>query len=154
MIPTRDVVVNKLEGAVVERKPPKRRVETREFVWVCFIDKSLKQPNKHKHTLWMIISCPRGAVVTALCVCVCVYTPVTLLHDGDLLDDLLKVRLHRNLFDGDDIARLLVVGFEHGAVRPADTHTHTEIQVDWSAVCLSAGNGMNTTIIMWFLSCE
>lgn len=49
--------------------------------------------------------------------CVCV--PVTLLHDGDLLDDLLKVRLHRNLFDGDDLARLLVVGFEHGAIRPA-----------------------------------
>lgn len=60
-----------LEGAIVQRKPPTlRRVETWEFVWVCFIDKSLKHPNKHKQ-LWMIISCPRGAMVTALCVCVC-----------------------------------------------------------------------------------
>lgn len=25
--------------------------------------------------------------------------PVTLLHDGNLLDDLLQIRLHRNLLD-------------------------------------------------------
>lgn len=47
--------------------------------------------------------------------------PVTLLHDGDFLDDLLKIRLHRNLFDGYDLPRLFIMCFKHTSVRPADT---------------------------------
>ncbi len=33
---------------------------------------------------------------------------VTLLHDGDLLDDLLQVRVYRYLLDSQDLARGLV----------------------------------------------
>lgn len=47
--------------------------------------------------------------------------PVTLLHNGDFLDDLLKIRLHRNLFDGYNLPGLFIMGFKHTAIRPADT---------------------------------
>lgn len=47
--------------------------------------------------------------------------PVALLHDGDLLNDLLKVRLHGDLFDCHDLSRLFVMSFKHAAVRPGDT---------------------------------
>ena len=39
-----------------------------------------------------------------------------LLHDGDLLDDVLKVSVHRDLLDGEHLLALLVQSLEHGAV--------------------------------------
>ena len=53
------------------------------------------------------------------------HTPVTLLHDGDLLDDLLQVGLYRNLLDGHNLPCLLIVGLEHTAIGPDDTQTQT-----------------------------
>lgn len=54
----------------------------------------------------------------------CVFIqPVTLLHDGNLLDDLLQIRLYRNLLDGHHLARLLVYGFEHTAIRSRKSPT-------------------------------
>lgn len=50
------------------------------------------------------------------------YRPVTLLHDGDFLDDLLKIRLHRNLFDGYNLPSFFIIGLKHAAIRPAGTH--------------------------------
>ena len=41
---------------------------------------------------------------------------VTLLHDGDLLDDLLKVCIHRHLFDGQHLPRVFVQGLVHTAI--------------------------------------
>lgn len=35
-------------------------------------------------------------------------SPVALLHDRYFLDDLLKVRIHRDLFNGEKLARFLV----------------------------------------------
>lgn len=49
------------------------------------------------------------------------HVPVTLLHDGDFLDDLLKIRLHRNLFDGYDLPSFFIMGLKYAAVRPAGT---------------------------------
>lgn len=47
--------------------------------------------------------------------------PVTLLHDGDFLNDLLQIRLYRNLFDGNNLPRFLIIGLEYTTIRPADT---------------------------------
>ena len=41
---------------------------------------------------------------------------VTLLHDGNLLDDLLQILVHRDLLDGQDLAGFLVQGLEHGSI--------------------------------------
>lgn len=49
------------------------------------------------------------------------HVPVTLLHDGDLLDDLLQIRLHRNLFDGYDLPSFFIMSLKYAAVRPAGT---------------------------------
>lgn len=51
--------------------------------------------------------------------------PVTLLHDGDLLDDLLQIRLHRNLLDSHHLARLLVNGFKNTAIGTRHTNNIT-----------------------------
>lgn len=51
--------------------------------------------------------------------------PVTLLHDGDLLDDLLQIRLHRNLLDSHHLARLLVNGFKNTAIGTRHTNNLT-----------------------------
>lgn len=45
--------------------------------------------------------------------------PVALLHNGDLFNDLLQVRLHRNLFNGHNLPRLFMMRLEHAAIRPA-----------------------------------
>ena len=39
-----------------------------------------------------------------------------LLHDGNLFDDLLQIRVHRDLLDGQDLAGFLVQGLEHGSI--------------------------------------
>lgn len=46
-------------------------------------------------------------------------SPVTLLHDGDLFDDLLQVRLHRDLLDGHNLPSLFIVGLKYTAIGPA-----------------------------------
>lgn len=51
--------------------------------------------------------------------------PVTLLHDGDLLDYLLQIRLHRNLLDSHHLARLLVNGFKNTAIGTRHTNNIT-----------------------------
>lgn len=51
----------------------------------------------------------------------CCLLPVTLLHDGNLLDDLLQIRFDRNLLDGHHLARLLMDGFKHTAIGAKDT---------------------------------
>lgn len=51
--------------------------------------------------------------------------PVTLLHDGDLLDDLLQIGLHRNLLDSHHLARLLVNGFKNTAIGTRHTNNIT-----------------------------
>lgn len=48
---------------------------------------------------------------------------ITLLHDGNLLDDFLEIRIHGNLFDGKDLARLLVDGLVNAAIRPVIDET-------------------------------
>lgn len=66
-----------------------------------------------------------------MCVCLTIRiylhkacVPVALLHDGDFLDDLLQVRLHRNLFDGHNLPGLFIMSFKHTAIRAADTQRH------------------------------
>lgn len=49
--------------------------------------------------------------------------PVTLLHDGNLLNDFLQVRLDRNLLDGHYLTRLLMDGLKHTAIGATDTNT-------------------------------
>lgn len=44
------------------------------------------------------------------------HLPVTLLHYGYLLYNLLQVRLHRNLFDCNHLTRLFMNSFEHTAI--------------------------------------
>lgn len=46
-------------------------------------------------------------------------SPVTLLHDGNLFDDLLQVRLHRDLLDGHNLPSLFIVGLKYTAIGPA-----------------------------------
>ena len=41
---------------------------------------------------------------------------ITLLHDRNFLNDLLEVCVHRDLFDSEDLSRLLVVGFVNAAI--------------------------------------
>jgi len=41
---------------------------------------------------------------------------VALLHYADLLDNLLQVRINRNLLDGQHLARLLVLSLKHTAI--------------------------------------
>lgn len=46
-----------------------------------------------------------------------VHLPVTLLHYGYFLYDLLQVRFHRNLFNGNNLTRFFMDGFEYTAIR-------------------------------------
>lgn len=48
--------------------------------------------------------------------------PITLLHDGNLLDDFLQIRLDRNLLDGHHLTRLLMDGLKHAAIGATDTN--------------------------------
>lgn len=60
--------------------------------------------------------CHTSTVVTGF-----LLVPVTLLHDGDFLDNFLKIWLHRNLFNGHNLPSLFIMCFEHTSIRPADT---------------------------------
>lgn len=45
------------------------------------------------------------------------HLPVTLLHYGYFFYDFLQVRFHRNLFNGNNLPRFFMDGFEHAAIR-------------------------------------
>lgn len=46
------------------------------------------------------------------------HLPITLLHYGYLFNDLLKVRLNRNLLDCNNLAGFFMDSFEHAAIGP------------------------------------
>lgn len=54
-------------------------------------------------------------------VCVCI--PVTLLHYTNLFDDILEVRIHWDLFDGQQLPRLLVHCLVHCSIGPEGVQT-------------------------------
>jgi len=64
-----------------------------------------------------------------------IHIPVALLHDGDFLDDLLKIRLHRNLFDGYNLPRFFIISLKYTTIRPAETQR--EVYHNVSAVWVS-----------------
>lgn len=45
-----------------------------------------------------------------------VHLPITLLHYGDLFNNLLQIRLNRNLLNCNDLTSLFVDSFEHTAI--------------------------------------
>lgn len=131
------------EGDVCTKETPQKKHEERLVeTWVCLmlvvstVSARLKckvpsmsdnptHTNTHVGELWS-----RNLSVTPVLrlLVSCLFShephvrvPVTLLHNGDFLDDLLKIGLHRNLFNGDNLPGLFIMGFEHTAIRPAET---------------------------------
>lgn len=52
------------------------------------------------------------------------HLPITLLHYGYLFNDLLKVRLNRNLLDCNNLASFFMDSFEHAAIGPITRHAN------------------------------
>jgi hypothetical protein len=61
-----------------------------------------------KHYYFYVSTYPEVSVLEVTAVVLDYPGTVTLLHNGDFLDDLLEIRVHRNLLDGQDLPRLLV----------------------------------------------
>lgn len=49
------------------------------------------------------------------------HVPFTLLHNGDFLDNFLKIRLQGNLFNGYNLPSRFIISLKHTAIRPART---------------------------------
>lgn len=79
----------------------------------------VKDPSE-RNTKYLQLKCYTGSVQWN--VRLGVHLPVTLLHDGNLLDDFLQIGLDGNLLDGHHLTRLLMDGLKHAAIGTTDTN--------------------------------
>lgn len=101
---------------------------TQSKVWVAHQnnDMSMKVIPVYSLTYWIQVSIhckpyPQVCVLEITAIVLDYEDTITLLHNGDFLDDLLQICVHRNLFDGQDLARFLVKRFVNAAIGSTET---------------------------------